>query len=166
MREQPAEIGGGDHRPAQVGGRGDARTAAVPPAAFAGRGREQLVGAGVIGRADLHPAVDLQAEQHAVERHAAQERFRPVDRVDEPAVARPSGARPGAFADAELFPDDGVIGVCLLDPTADELFRQAVGDCDRRVIGLEIGPHACAEVAQREPPGEIGGLRGEFHVFA
>ena len=76
------------------------------------------------------------------------------------------GARPGAFADAELFPDDGVIGVGLLDPTADELFRQAVGDCDRRVIGLEIGPHACAEVAQREPPGEIGGLRGELHVFA
>ena len=121
---------------------------------------------GKYGRAHLHPAVDLQAEQHAVERHAAQERFGPVDRVDEPAVTRPGGARPGAFADAELFPDDGVIGVCLLDPTADELFRQAVGDCDRRVIGLEIGPHACAEVAQREPSGEVGGLCGELHVFA
>ena len=72
--------------------------------------------------------------------------------------------RPGALGDAEFLADDGMIGVGLLDAAADELFRQAVGHGDGRVVRLEIGQHARAEIAQREPPGQVGGLRGETHV--
>ena len=164
VRGEAAQIGRRDVRPAQICGRGNARAAAVPPASLAGRGSEQLVGAGEIGRADLHPAVDLEAEQHAVERHAPHERFCSVDRVDEPAVARPSGARAAALGDAEFLADDGVSWVGLLDAAADELFGQAVGHSDGRVVRLEIGQHARAEIAQREPSGQVGGLRGETHV--
>ena len=80
-----ALVGVAGEGPVHTGDLGNAGAAAIPPGAQSLGGAEHFVGAGIVGRADLDLAVDLEADQDAVERNAAQEGFGAVDRVDDPA---------------------------------------------------------------------------------
>ena len=89
-----------------------------------------------------------QSEQHSVERHAADERFGAVDGIDDPGIRGVAGI-PGGLA--VFLADKGVIGPPCLDEPAQLLFRLAVGDGDRRVVGLAFGHQTGLEIGQRHP---------------
>ena len=88
--------------------------------------------------------IDLERDEHAVERHAADERVGAVDRIDDPAVARV------AIVAAEFLADDGVIGKARVDETPQQLFRLAIGDRHRRPIGLALDRDAGLIVRERQ----------------
>jgi len=68
----------------------------APPSTFRKGGKSH--------RTDHAASAILEAEQNAVERHAANERLRAVDRIDDPATA---GA---ALERAEFLAEDAVVG--------------------------------------------------------
>ena len=131
---------------------------AVQRAALAGGGSHRLADAREVGNADLDPSVDLQADQDAVQGHAADEGTGAVDRVDIPVASSSAFRVVRAVARPELFADDRVAWEGLGDPGADQLLGAAVGLGDGRAIALEFRLDAEPEELKRQLPGDPGGL--------
>ena len=139
-----AEISRHDQRLAQRRTRGYLRAPAVEEASEPARRVNHLADRGQIYRSYHRIAFDLQPDHHAVERHAAHERVGAVDRIDDPASARRSGALAGFLA------DDRVVGKALHDTVAQVGLGFAIGNRDGGAVGLAIDLERAAKMAQRQ----------------
>ena len=129
---------------------------------MAGGGGDRLADAGKVGDADLDPSVDFQADEDAVERHAADEGTGTVDRVDVPVTATAAFRVRRAVARSELLADHDVARKGLGDPRADQFLGAPVRLGDRRHVALEFRIDAEAEELQRQLAGDPGGLDREL----
>jgi hypothetical protein len=133
---------------------------AVPPATQPVCGGEHLIQRGEVHRPHRGTTLDLQAEQHSVERHAVDERLRAVNRVDEPAESGPL-----LFLGTELLAHDGMLRITPLDLRSDELLRSPVGSRDRRKVTLEIRLETGLVITQGQSACLIGSLYCKFVVL-
>ena len=128
---------------------------AVPPAAETDGSRECLLERREVADANTRHALDLEPDEHAVERHAADERLRAVDRIEHPAVRRAPVVLPVFLAEHHV----------LRKPRGDQLPQHALGapvrDGDRRPIGLVLDGHPGLEVRERALAGCPRGSGGE-----
>jgi hypothetical protein len=90
------------------------------------------------------------------------EAARPVDRIDDPRVARV------AALEAVLLAADAVVGKRLRDRRADQRLGVAIGRGDRVVVvlALVVDPDRDAEVRQRGRARGDDGAAGELEVIA
>jgi hypothetical protein len=103
-----------------------------------------------------HLPLPLEPDQHAVERHTADEGHGAIDGIEDPA------RRIGAGHLAVLFAEDAVARERALDALAEELLRAAIGRRHRGVVGLQLEGGVRLEMTQREGPGELRRLHGEL----
>jgi hypothetical protein len=106
-------------------------------------GRERLVERGEVDDADDGLVAHLDADERPVQRHAAHERARPVERVDDPA----DGRRPRGLA--LLLAEDRVVGEGAADDPPHLGLGLAVGGRQRRAVGLPLDRDAGVEVPER-----------------
>jgi hypothetical protein len=99
------------------------------------------------GRVTLH----LDPDEDAVEGHAPHEGAGAIDGVQDPADRVRSPGFP------EFLPENAVAGPGFLDAIAEEGFRLAVRDRDRRAIALRLVVDASSEV----PEGDLARGAGE-----
>ena len=91
-------------------------------------------------------ALMLQPDQRSIQRHAVNERFRAIDRIDNPAIAAGTGAL------RKFFAQDRVVGKSRGEPLAQQQFRLAVGDRHGRGILLSLDRQIAApKIVQRQP---------------
>ena len=139
-----------------------------PPLTRAGRplqkqpsaaaGPHRLAERGHVDHPDGEAVLVLDGEQVGVERHAAGEGLRAVDRVEHPAPAR--GADPLGL----LLAEHPVVGMAAGQLVADEPLGGPVGRRDRRAVALEVDVEVVgAEVAQGQLAGHAGQLDGLLH---
>ena len=89
------------------------------------------------------------------------ERFRAVDRIDDPAKAA------GAGPVGQFFAQNRVLGKVFRDPLAKMLFGLPVGLGDRRVVALSLHQQTgAAKELQGDPPGLAGGRKGQLQPAA
>src|SRR5690606_14268863 len=105
-------------------------------------------------------ALLLEREQHAVERHAADEAARAVDRVDDPAPVRPGSHL------ALLLAHEPVVGEARLDQRAGDALRLAVGDRHGRIVRLRFGRNTRLVAGERDAPGAPRDFDGEVEQVA
>ena len=107
---------------------------------------------GLSGKIDLIAGNLAHGDQRAPQRDAAHERLRAVDRIDDPPAPRllPNGA--------ELFAEDAVVRETRADPVARAVLGAAVGDGDRRAVGLPLDRERRLEMT------ECDRARGAGHV--
>ena len=119
----------------------------------------ELTERGLINRAEDGLALVKQCNKRGPQRHAGDEAFGAIDRIEHP---DPFGVR--AIA-AVFFADDPVVGKAFTDHLAHELFRSTICGRDGGCIGLEF--HGGAGVAKErcdEICASSGKLEGEFAV--
>ena len=110
--------------------------------------------------ADAHArhAVDLERDEHAIERHATDEGLRAVDWIEHPPVRGPPVVLPVFLA------QHGVPREPRSNQLAQNRFGAPVGDGDRGSIRLELDVHAGLEMCKRALPGNPRGMSGEFQI--
>src|SRR5581483_4202420 len=140
-------VGREERRLREVGRRRDRDALAVAPGALALRGPVRLAERWQPADADHAATLLLEPDEHAVERHAANERLRPVDRVDDPAPA----ARPRLLA--VLLAQEPVVGERVAERGPERFLGAAIGDRDRRLVGLALDVDAFPEVLERDSAG-------------
>src|SRR5690625_2899703 len=152
-------IGERHERPGEVARGSRPATLPVEVAALAAGGPDGLPKCGKVGDPNLDVAFHLEGQQDAVEGHAANERLRTVDGVDDPA---PAGA--GVLL-AELLTQDAEPGVGVADAGAHVLLCLPVGHRYRREVLLLLHPGPALEVTQGDTAGLHRRVDCEFQLF-
>ena len=67
---------------------------------------------------------------------------------------------------AKLFADNRVLGEIFVDANPNQFFRFFIGECDRRIIRLELRTNFRLEISQREASREMRGFDGEVEIGA
>src|ERR1051325_102153 len=142
-----------DLRGAEVADRGDANRRAVAERAVAARRPPPPPQRRCGDDAEL----TLDRDQRGENGDAADEVFRGIDRVDDPAPRR-------AAARAELLAEDAVVRPLLPEAVDDHPLHRLVDLGDRRAVGLRADRELGAEVAHRDLVGAVGEGERELEV--
>src|SRR6185312_17335868 len=103
--------------------------AAIQPRPAPARGRGDLAGRMARDHAHDWHAILFQRDQGAKQRHVMDERLRPINGVEDPAVAT------AAVCFTQFFAEDAVSRALRLEEPTDSLLRPAVGRGYRRTVG-------------------------------
>ena len=113
-----------------------------------------------MGDADHALGLDLNADEHAVQRNATHERTGGVDGVENPSDGSTRVGLP------VLLAKDRVLGESLLDLSSDQLFGFTICDSNGRPVRLRVVIHETAEVPECKRASFLGDGGGELQKLA